>query len=105
MAETDEAPSSVKLEFPREAFGIEALKRAAYRFLDRFSVELTTEENQYVCLVTFREAKSSLEEKKLITQFRDELLDQDLRRTIAEETAAERNAILAYAFSKTGLQD
>ncbi len=36
--------------------------------------------------------------------FRNEVLDQDLRRTIARETASLRNAILAHAFSKTGIQ-
>lgn len=41
----------------------------------------------------------------LVAAFRNEVLDQDLRSIIAKETEAIRNAVLAFAFSKTGLQD
>jgi His-Xaa-Ser system protein HxsD len=36
-------------------------------------------------------------------RFRNEVIDQDLRRRIARETENTRNLILAMAFSKTGL--
>ena len=36
--------------------------------------------------------------------FKNEVLDQDLRSIIAKETEATRNAVLAFALSKTGLQ-
>ena len=42
---------------------------------------------------------------KLINEFKRELLDQQLRISIKKETEPQRNLILAYAFSKTGLQE
>jgi hypothetical protein len=38
-------------------------------------------------------------------EFCNEVLDQELRETIAEETAGIRNLLLAQAFSKTSLID
>ena len=38
-------------------------------------------------------------------ELRAEVLDQDLRASIARETEPVRNAILALAFSRTGLQE
>jgi hypothetical protein len=38
-------------------------------------------------------------------EFRNELLDQDLRETIAEETGRVRNLLLAQAFSGLSLTD
>jgi len=42
---------------------------------------------------------------KIINAFKRELLDQQLRLSIKKETEPQRNLILAYAFSKTGLQE
>ena len=42
--------------------------------------------------------------ERIINDFKIEVLDQGLRARIAKETSASRNAILALAFSKTGLQ-
>ena len=43
--------------------------------------------------------------EKVINEFKRELLDQQLRVVIKQETEAQRNLILAYTFSKTGLQE
>lgn len=43
--------------------------------------------------------------ERLGNRFKTEVLDNDLREQIGEETAQIRTAVLAYAFSKTGLQD
>jgi His-Xaa-Ser system protein HxsD len=42
---------------------------------------------------------------KLVGEFCNEVLDQDLRETVAEETTGIRNLLLAQAFSKTSLID
>ena len=52
------------------------------------------------------QAKSSWTEpeaREVIRSFKQELLDQELREHIADETAPVRTLILAQAFSKTGL--
>jgi His-Xaa-Ser system protein HxsD len=40
----------------------------------------------------------------MVANFKRELLDQQLRLQIKKETEPARNLILAYAFSRTGLQ-
>jgi DNA-binding FrmR family transcriptional regulator len=42
--------------------------------------------------------------EKAVRELQAEVLDQDLRATISRETEPMRNAILALAFSRTGLQ-
>ena len=42
--------------------------------------------------------------ERIVAAFKNEVLDQDLRSIIAKETEATRNAVLAFALSKTGLQ-
>jgi His-Xaa-Ser system protein HxsD len=42
--------------------------------------------------------------ERIVAAFKNEVLDQDLRSIISKETEAIRNAVLAFALSKTGLQ-
>jgi His-Xaa-Ser system protein HxsD len=42
---------------------------------------------------------------EILRDFFQELLDQDLRETIARETQQARSVILAHAFSRTSLLD
>lgn len=101
----DQEPLSetVVIEFSREAYSLDAVKRAAYRFSDRLIVDITTEDRAIRCSVTAR-VLSDPRTANLIDSFKLEVLDQDLRSTISAETESLRNLILAYAFSKTGLQ-
>ena len=58
-------------------------------------------------LVTWDEvllAAVGQEVDRIVAAFKNEILDQDLRGIIARETEGTRNAILAFALSKTGLQ-
>ena len=87
------------------AFDLECVKKAAYRFADRVSLDLHVEGTAARCTLVFHEPASAEAAASLLSAFRTELLDQDLRKSIASETAPIRNAILAYAFSRTGLQD
>jgi His-Xaa-Ser system protein HxsD len=57
------------------------------------------------CVLHFLPEQMEAEQaKRIVAAFRNEVLDQDLRSVIAKETEAIRNAVLAYALSKTGLQ-
>ncbi len=96
--------SSVETEFSAEAFSLETVKKSAYRMLDRFSADIRAEGTVISCRLDFRTPVSQEQARKAVMDFRDEVLDQDLRKIVAEETAPMRNAILAYAFSRTGLQ-
>ena len=96
--------SSVETEFSAEAFSLETVKKSAYRMLDRFSADIRAEGTVISCRLDFRIPVSQEHARKAVMDFRDEVLDQDLRHIVAEETAPMRNAILAYAFSRTGLQ-
>ncbi|WP_293682301.1 His-Xaa-Ser system protein HxsD [uncultured Phenylobacterium sp.] len=90
-------------EFPKAAFTAEAIKRAAYVFMDRADISLQATESQWQCMITAR-AGQSFTVEQLAEAFRREVLDQDLRLTIEAKTEATRTAILGLAFSRTGLQ-
>jgi len=101
------APASVTsttVRFSRTCFDVECVKRAAYRFLDRFALDLKPEEHELVCNVSFTPPVPEEVAEAILADFRKEVLDQDLRSRIAAETAPIRNAILALAFAPSKLQ-
>lgn len=88
---------------PEASFDIEAVKRAAYRFSDRVSVEITQGVGGITCRLRPLHKKETVDLDQLAGEFRNETLDQDLRLKIAAETEGYRNLILSLAFSKTPL--
>jgi His-Xaa-Ser system protein HxsD len=88
---------------PEASFDIEAIKRAAYRFSDRMSVEITQGAEGTLCRLRPLQQKQQVDLDQLAGEFRNETLDQDLRLKIAAETEGYRNLILSLAFSKTPL--
>jgi His-Xaa-Ser system protein HxsD len=101
----EQTPSEgVTVAFARTAaFDVEAIKRAAYRFSDRVSVEIAETEAEQVCTLRKLTPDAKLDVQALVGEFRNEVLDQDLRMKIAAETADYRNLVLSLAFSKTPL--
>lgn len=96
--------SSVAVTFAREAnFDVEAIKRAAYRFSDRIVVEIVADGGEYFCKLRNLKPAEPASLESLADEFRNEVLDQDLRIKIAAETEGYRNLILSLAFSKTPL--
>jgi His-Xaa-Ser system protein HxsD len=91
------------LEVDLQVFNLDTIKRAAYRFTDRFALDLHTSAQTAVCTLIFENGVGSDRIERAIQEFRKELLDQDLRARIGEETQGVRNLILAHAFSGTGL--
>jgi His-Xaa-Ser system protein HxsD len=96
---------SKSVVFSSHVYGFDDIKRAAYRFIDTVSVDITPVDDDIVCVLNFIRDTNEDDAQKILNDFKIEVLDQDLRRTIAEETKEIRNAVLAYAFSKTGLQN
>jgi His-Xaa-Ser system protein HxsD len=88
---------------PEASFHIEAIKRAAYRFSDRVSVEITEGVEGVQCHLRPLHSKTPINLDDVAGEFRNEVLDQDLRLKIAAETENYRNLILSLAFSKTPL--
>jgi His-Xaa-Ser system protein HxsD len=83
----------------RSVYSLDAVKKAAYRFSDRFAADISVTSDQIICDLTYPPDLSEGEQASCAADFRKEVLDQDLREGIAKETEAMRNAILAVAFS------
>lgn len=95
------------IEFDASAYSLLAIQKACHRFTNRASFEICPDERGGVSFV--RVSLSLLGESDeggltlLVQQLNNEVLDQQLREQIREQTAPVRNLILAYAFSRTGL--
>ena len=103
MGESRAEVASVETSFDAGVFVVDVIKRAAYKFSDRATFDFRPSEGEIVCRLDFASPLPDGDAKQLLAAFRNEVLDQDLRRSIADETAPIRNAVLAYAFSRTGL--
>jgi His-Xaa-Ser system protein HxsD len=64
---------------------------------------ITKDDGKLVCELASVEGTEEQFDRN-IADFKRELLDQQLRKQIKEETEPARNLILAYAFSRSGLQ-
>jgi His-Xaa-Ser system protein HxsD len=90
-----------KVVFSSEVFGLEAVKKAAYRFIDRFSIDIILADETIECQLNFADADKSV--SFWVDEFKKEVLDQDLRQRIKAESEPVRNLILAHAFSQSTL--
>lgn len=93
-----------QVKFDLSVFSLDCVKRAAYRVTRNAAVEITLEDGFAVCALNFSKSVTRAAADAAMERLRLEVLDQDLRSTIASETASVRNAILALAFSRSGLQ-
>ena len=94
-----------EVEFAAGLYSLEAIKQAAYRFTDRLAIEIEPSDTRTVCWLRLVDRQKQSETLEFLAdQFRNEVLDQDLRIELRQETAPVRNLILSLAFSKTGLQ-
>lgn len=93
----------VLLIFDASVYSVDAIKKAAYRSIARFAVNIAKEGNEIKCILTFKESATETQVNTYLDEFKKEVLDQDLRESIKKETEGVRNLILAHTFSKTGL--
>lgn len=84
-------------------YSLDCIKRSAYRFTDRFALDLRVDGNTAHCTLIFNAEASDEVMDHVVATFQKELLDQDLRSVVRAETKDIRNLILAHAFSRTGL--
>ena len=94
---------TTRLELDAAVYSLEAVQKAAYRFIDRLTVLISQDQGTVVCEVDLvKGIQTPMDD--VLANFKRELLDQQLRLQIKQETEPARNLILAYAFSRTGLQ-
>jgi His-Xaa-Ser system protein HxsD len=93
-----------RVSFDARVYALPAIKKAAYRFLKDFDTEIAQDGDSWVCTLRFTPPADAEAMERAERELRAEVLDQDLRASIARETEPVRNAVLALAFSRTGLQ-
>jgi His-Xaa-Ser system protein HxsD len=94
----------IALVLDLRSYRLSAIKKAAYRFADRFTAVLGSPEHDRLPLVLrFAPGIMDAAAREHVRQFFQELLDQELREHIADETGAVRTLILAHAFSNVDL--
>ena len=95
---------TAQVSFDARIYSLVVIKKAAYRFLKTFVTEITQDGDAWVCALKFTTFTDAAGIERAARDLQAEVLDQDLRATISRETEPVRNAILALAFSRTGLQ-
>lgn len=103
--EHPEHRAKAQVRFDGRVYALSTVKKAAYRFLKTFTADITQDADWWVCTLAFPTPVDRMSLDKAIRDLQTEVLDQDLRATVARETEAVRNTILGLAFSRTGLQD
>jgi His-Xaa-Ser system protein HxsD len=99
MTELPEGEPDAVVVLDAAAHPVDAVQRAAYRFSDAFTAEVTSDAGTVTCRLFARDRWSP----EWAHDFRAEVIDQVLRRRIRAETEQVRNLVLAVAFSHTGL--
>ncbi len=97
--------SKARMSFDSRVYALPIVKKAAYRFLKEFITDITQDGDAWICTLTFVGPADADVTERASRALQAEVLDQDLRASIARETEPVRNAILALAFSRTGLQE
>jgi len=95
---------SQKLIFDEKIYSVEAIQKAAYRYMNFFTLNLSLSKGKTNCLLVPNKDLGQEEFEQTIDDFKKEILDQHLRLKIKAETEPVRNLILGIAFSNTSLQ-
>ncbi len=103
MSNKEQESKQALLRFDDRVFSLPAVKKAAYKYINSFTADITLEGNDIVCGLTFASPANEERASRLIEDFKKEVLDQDLREHVKAETEPIRNLIFALAFSKTGI--
>ena len=96
---------NTRFEFDLSIFRLAAVKKAAYRFSNDFVACITCSENNRVVIVFTPRTLASSRSPMSLESFPNEVLDQDLRELVAEETSTVRDVLLAQAFSGLSVVD
>ena len=91
-------------EVDTAVYGLEALLRTAYKFTDRCYVFVESIEGSNRVAVAIA-PKSSNDLQSILGEFYNELLDQRIRESLAQEYGDLRTMIVAQAFAEGNLLD
>lgn len=94
---------TTELHFSLDVHPLDAIKRAAYRLSDQAAFDISLDGSDARVSVSMKPDVEGTALSQLVDQFKTEVLDADLRMSIAKETEGVRNTILSHVFSKTGL--
>jgi His-Xaa-Ser system protein HxsD len=95
---------AIELVIDLRCYRLSAIKKAAYRFAERFTAILGSIEQGHLGMsLRFKTTVTEASAREATRMFFQELLDQELREQIAEETNPVRTLILAHAFSNLDL--
>ena len=91
-------------EVDLQVYRLSAAKKTAYALAEKATAELVQPNSGKLDVhLRFKRPMPRCDVDEVVRQFFQELLDQELREQIAEETAPIRTLILAHAFSKADL--
>jgi His-Xaa-Ser system protein HxsD len=96
--------NTVKVHLQTQIYRLSAIKKAAYQFADKSFIHIVESESASVT-VEMKRKSHSIDMGDLAGSFCNEVLDQELRELVAQETEPIRNLLLAQAFSCTSLID
>jgi His-Xaa-Ser system protein HxsD len=96
---------SVVLEVDLGVYSLEAVLRACYKLTDRCFLLLRRSDGDDRLDLFLQPKRPEPEVQVLLGELANELLDQQLRRTIAEEAGPVRELIVAQAFAEGKLLD
>jgi len=93
----------ITINIDSRVYTLDVVQRAAFRCTDLASFDFSVVSDCEISVVITIKSSVALDPSDIRARFQNELLDQQLRQTIAAETKIERDLILAYAFSNTKL--
>jgi len=94
---------SIVVEFDLRIYSVETLQKAALKFTRVASFDFRVVEASLIQVIVQSNPGLELTPDQFTDAYKNEVLYQHLRAIVARETEAERNLILAYAFSNTKL--
>lgn len=102
MRGEEKGVETISVNFDSRVYTLIAVKKAAYKYIDSFSADISLTNDEVRCSLKLTSQRSDESFARLVDDFKKEVLDQDLREKLRVETEPVRNLILAHAFSKTG---
>jgi len=86
-------------------FSLDTVKKTCYRFASKHVEHMESDECEARVRFAFPSTVSEEQATEVLKQFNDDLLDQDLRESVATRTESVRTLILANAFANSDLAD
>jgi His-Xaa-Ser system protein HxsD len=95
---------ALHLSLHADAYSLAALQKTAYGLANRCSVVVgPAADGGIPVTLHFRPDTTEAQARQVALQFLRDVVDQELRERLAEETRAMRSLLLAHAFSRTNL--